>query len=497
MSVGVVRGLGCVTAVLALAVLTSAFSLDLQIANAWSDYHYGPVDRRMMQINLPARHGAAMLFLSNRDDRLVGLEDHVANWHFDDIGYLLFAQLFVLGYGVLSAMDLAWWHNAAFVLAAVGLATVVGIGRRSVGLGVLVMALLLALHYRLRPHIYSSVSQHTLITVLALAMVAAIALLALALASRRSAVALAVATAVGVITGATDLVRHPVGLASMVAVATTIVLARRHSRKLLQPLVAAAVGYVMISVGLPAASAIHRDLELGWYRGLSSAYITPPPGHRPYFTLLAAIGRYPNSLGLKYHDGMVDQFLIRRHGGRDYEIVFDRLARQEVLAFVRTRPLEYLWTIVRGAGELPLVIPAVTFNRERIWPGTPRIPPGVDSAVDPHDHQTAEPSRLHNLRLRYLRLAWFEWAVYLAAVAAVGGGVVVGACRTAATPEVPVAFLGALTFTAVLAVPRALIPVHGHDFVTAFWATAMLGLVELIDAVRGRLTRRDHTCTSR
>jgi hypothetical protein len=483
------RSLFCASMGLLLASLAGAFQLDPKIANSWADYHYGQIDKRMVQINLPKEYGATMLFLSNRDGTLVRLEDHVANWHFDDIGYMFFAQLAVFWLGELTAAQLAWWHNAMFIFSSIALAAAICHFRRSIALGMIVLVLLVALRVRLQPQIYSSVSQHTLVTILPLAFIAFLVPLFFLIRSKGLWVAFSWAVLVGSLAGAIDLIRHSVGIACMAAIAGAIVLSRCSWKRLLATLSGAVIGVILISVVFPGVMAIHRDVRLGWYRGFSLKYLKRPPTHKPYFTLLAAIGRYPNSLGVRYHDRSIDDYLASLYPGVNYAKVFDDLARKEYLEFVRRHPLEYLRYVVRGFSELPLVIPVITFNREFIWGGTPLIPSDVEALVEDYDRQPANINRLHNIRFRYLRLTPWEWLVYGSAVFLTLGVVIFSGWGLITGMEENAVFWSAFIFLVFLAIPRGLIPVHGHDFVAAFWVVAVLALVEAWRTMAARFTR--------
>jgi len=478
------RALACAVLGMCLAYFTNAFHLDSRIANSWPDYHYGPQDKRMVQINLPEKYGAAMLFLSNKDGSLVGLEDHTRNWHFDDIGYMLFAQLAVLWRGEITPDQLAWWHNALFIFSGVALAAAIAYVRQSVVLAILVMGQVLLIRAALEPHIYSSVSQHTLITVLPLSFLATLVLFSFLLSTASVWLAVGISVLAGGIVGAIDLVRHSLGLACVVTLVGTLCLSRCSMRRLTASASAALLGFLMITVVVPATAAIHRDRVLGWYQGLSSDYFKRSPIHRPYFSLLAGIGRYPNSLGLRYNDHEIDMYLVSLHRTSNYAADFDTLAKEEYLAFIRQHPREYAGYLLRGFAELPLVVPAVTFNHEFLWGGTPIIPPDAERTVDDYDRQPSNPNRLHNIHLRYLRLTMLQWLAYgCAAVLLIGVTIYCAWDSWIRGVQAYATFWGGLILLAMLAIPRSMIPVHGQDFVVTFWLLAVLAFAEAWAAI--------------
>jgi GT2 family glycosyltransferase len=467
------------------------FDLDPRIANSWGGYHYGNLENRIRQINLPLQTGVAMVVESARDRRLVPLESHSDNWYFDDIGYIFFGQVASRLLGPLTADGIVRFHNTLFV---VGLVTTAAAFAFVVGhawAGAVLFVPFVGIHALFEPHSYNSASHHSLIVPMTAAFLPWLFVLGGLLRApltRAGHIASGVPlAAAGAVAGAMALVRHPVGAGAFLALAVLTVLTPRTWRRRGAALAACLVGYLVVVHVLPGIAAWERDRSLGWGESSWLYYFQGPPKHAPYFTVLASVGRYPNGLGLVIVDRAVDDLLVARKTAEprrwrgEYHEVFDRIARDVLLEYVVSNPSEFLSHRLRGILELFAVVPGVTFQVENNFAGSPWTTPAIDPIVDPADRRPMEPRQLINVRVAYVDVGPLTWALYLGAIAAVlGAAVLTWRLWSADESGVSRVFVAVLTLTGLYAAARGLIPWWGQDFAFMFWVSAALASSMLV-----------------
>ena len=161
---------------------------------------------------------------------------------------------------------------------------------------------------------------------------------------------------------------------------------------------------------VPAVAKVQRDVHLNRWNGWSWVYLQRPPAHHLSYTLLTAVGRYPNALGLSYEDRAVDEYIIKRTPRPLNEAGRVDAARGLFFEYVRAHPREYVGTLARGAGELGPFLAYTTFMAPKRWSGWPEVVPGVDA--DPRDVARYGQDQLMNVRARYLRLRPWQWVLF-------------------------------------------------------------------------------------
>jgi hypothetical protein len=173
----------------------------------------------------------------------------------------------------------------------------------------------------------------------------------------------------------------------------------------------------------------------------------------------------------------VDQYIGSHSSAQTAAHVVDA-ARPLFLQYVREHPVEYLRTVMAGAAELPAFLAYTTFMAERRWTlAWPTIRSDIE--VDANDVARYGERLLMNVRYRYLRLSWWQWTIFAAAWAfMLTAGVVALRNRGPLRGERPL-IAGAIVYLAWVALPRALVPVQGMDFVFAFWSVSLLCAVSL------------------
>ena len=476
--------IGC----LVIAYATGAFDLDPRIARVWGGYHYGNEEHRLAQINLPTTIHTTMVVQDYRDRKtLRPLEDHNSNWYFDDIGYILFGQICASLFGPLTADQIVWFHNALFVLAVAAIAAtaafLTGIFPALVG-----FILLLLLRSAFAPAIYNSASTPSLVVPMVAAIVAIVLPLGVMLfrqdGFRWGRVTTLVFCAVsGVAAGAMMLVRYPIGVGALLTILILTLVNARSWRQSGAAALCVLIGFFGIVRVAPGALELARDVKLGWYKGLSLNYLAGPPKHKPYFTLLASIARYPNALGLVIRDSAVDELLVakrREFPSRwrgDYHEAFDQIARDVLLDYIRTHPMEYATYLARGTIELFAVIPAITFQAGNNFAGSPWVMPAVRDVVDPRDVRLDSPEQLINVRLRYLDLLAVQWATYLFAAAILAAATSLALLAWRREREIVGLYVGLFALFGLYGASRAIIPWYGQDFAVMFWILAILAIV--------------------
>jgi hypothetical protein len=385
-----------------------------------------------------------------------------------------------MGITVTSA-GLAKVHALAFTLAAVLFAWAVGARYDSPVTALLVFAALAAVGTHLSVLIYGQVSNQTATSVFPPLVLAALIVWSARLdqVSTVNPVLVVRSAALGVLVGAVDLVRHSHGLAVMLTLFVVVAIVVRGLKTRVGIVAALMIGYAAATMVVPAVAKVHRDLHLNRWNGWSWVYLQRPPAHHLSYTLLTAVGRYPNALGLYYEDRSVDEYIIRRTPRPLNEAGRVDAARGLFFEYVRAHPREYAGTLARGAGELAPFLAYTTFMAPKRWSGWPEVVPGVDP--DPRDVARYGHDQLMNVRAGYLRLGPWQWVLFGLALSVVGFtavGVLWGLVRAGGTADVPV--MTALVYLAWVAAPRAVIPVQGMDFVFAFWCVALLCAAHLM-----------------
>ena len=451
-------------AIAIVLVLGRAWQFDRDVALNSAAYYMGGLEQIISVANAPGTWGALMI-----DSRGNPLEQGL-----DDIGYALALQAVSAIAGPLTPLDVARLHHWLYLGAALLFAWAVGWRFQSPFASVAVLAALLVLGDRLAMLIYGQVSNQTITSVFPLVILAVLIGWSVLLTGDRWAWPSAMV--VGALSGAIDLTRHSHGLAVLLAVATIVAFGIRGLRRRVRVVSAFAIGFALVTIALPAALKVHRDVRLNRYNGWRLAYLAKPPQHHIYYTLLTAVGRYPNALGLRYEDRVVDQFIVSHSSARTTAEVVTA-ARPLFMQYVREHPLEYAGTVVGGLLELPPFLAYTTFMAERRWTfAWPAIRPEIE--VNPDDVARYGEGLLMNVRYRYLRLSWWQWTILAAAWTSMFGALLIP-LRADVLGDKTLLIRAAVVYLAWVALPRGLVPVQGMDLVFAFWSVSLLCAVSL------------------
>lgn len=487
-------------------ILFGVFRMDPAVENSWTGYHYGDTGRRFDNINLPSHLGAAGVILDNRDHKTVrALENHAETQHFDDVGYVLLPQLYVLAFGPITPEGMLTFHNGLFCLSLISMAALLTLATNSAVAGLLAYALFLPMHRLFAGFVYHTASQPALVVPMVALAVACLMALSITISRTQNRWPSFVAAAiVGGIFGLFMLTRYPVGAGAVLAAYFAALLMGRTWKRRIGLVGIIWAGFWTMQSGMPGLVEMHRDAKLEWKRESVLSYFRGPPEHEPWFTLLAAVGRYDNALGVELIDSSVDKLLVARKTAEpnrwplSYEKVFDTIARDVLIEYIQQHPNEFIAQRVQGTLELFSVIPGVTFMSNDMFGGSPYVSPAKAAIVNPRDLRR-DTNQLINVRFAYLDLSLVQWAAYILAFASV-----IGACVYAVMnwnrKRDPAHILAALVaLWGLYAISRALIPWYGQDFVFMFWVISAIGSgwlgSELIGALWQRFAGRKQTAS--
>jgi ubiquinone/menaquinone biosynthesis C-methylase UbiE len=453
---------------LALAALSGIWRADPTVAAQSGQYYMGGLGSMLSYAENAARNGVTLI-----DERGNPLEESTL----DDVGYMVAVQIASVAGIPMTGQRLAAAHAIAYAIAATLFAWAVGVRYHSNVAALAILGALIVLGSRLSMLIYGQVSNQSITSAFAPLSLAALLLWSGHLHETGSRRALLRHASLGALVGAIDLVRHSHGLAIILTIGLIVALAIHGLRARGKVMMALAAGYLVITILFPAALKLQRDLTLNRWQGQSVSYLQRPPAHHIWYTLLTAVGRYPNALGLFYEDGSVDGYITRHAPQARGESARVDQARGLMIDYVKAHPWEYAKTLAAGATELGPFVGYVTFMAPKRWElAWPSIVAGVP--IEPHDIGRYGKDLLMNVKLRYLRLDAWQWALFGAAWAALLGAA--GSVLFAGTRDVSTIVIGsALLYLVCVALPRALIPVQGMDFVFAFWCVALLAAVHL------------------
>jgi len=459
---------GVAFSVIALAVvwlLARAWQVDSDVSLNSSAYYMGGLQQTIAVANAPQMWGALMI-----DSRGLPLEQGL-----DDIGYALALQSLSAVAGPLSPLGVARLHQWLYAGAVLLFAWAVSWRFQSTAAGMGVLLALLGLGDRLAMLIYGQVSNQTITSVFPLIFLSA--LIWWTASFTHTPLPWRSSLVIGALAGAIDMTRHSHGLAILLAAATIVAFGIRGLRRRGHVVLAFGVGFLVMTSVVPAALKLHRDLRLHRYESWDVAYLKKPPQHHIAYTLLTAVGRYPNAWGLRYEDRVVDQYIGSHSSAQTAAHVVDA-ARPLFLQYVREHPVEYLRTVMAGAAELPAFLAYTTFMAERRWTlAWPTIRSDIE--VDANDVARYGERLLMNVRYRYLRLSWWQWTIFAAAWAFMLTAAVVALRNRGPLRGERLLIAGAIVYLAWVALPRALVPVQGMDFVFAFWSVSLLCAVSL------------------
>lgn len=462
--------------------LFGVFRMDPAVENTWTGYHYGDTGRRFDNINLPTQLGAAGAILDNRDHKTVrALENHSETQYFDDVGYVLLPQLYVLAFGPITPEGMLTFHNTLFCLSLISIAALLTLATNSAVAGLLAYALFLPMHRLFAGFVYHTASQPAIVVPMVALAVACLMALSITISRTRNRwPSIVAAVLVGGVFGLIMLTRYPIGTGAVLAAYIAALLMGRTWKRRIGLVAIIWAGFWTMQSGMPGLVEMHRDAKLEWKRESVLSYFRGPPNHEPWFALLASVGRYENALGVELIDSSVDKLLVARKAAEpnrwplSYDKIFDKIARDVLMEYIQQHPGEFIGHRVQGALELFSVIPGVTFMSNDLFGGSPYVSPAKAAIVNPRDLRR-DTNQMINVHFAYLDLSLVQWVAYVLAFTSV-----IGACVFAVMnwnrKRDPARIMAALVaLWGLYAVSRALIPWYGQDFVFMFWVISAIG----------------------
>lgn len=418
----------------------------------------------------PPKSGVRSIIRSGPDD-------------FDDIGYISFLQLIAIAGKKITITFLEELHNYAFVISLVVLSFVVSIACKNILTGWIFVILGLMLKANILSLVYGSPDSRTFVIVfpfLVISMFFGLNWLSPYL-NRFWGWAGVVVLLFGLLIGMMTSIRNSEGFTALCAVLLCIGLLKVGRREKILPAAAILLGSFLITIVMPIAFALHRDIKTGEFPGDIKPYLQTTGSHPAVHSILLGVGRYPNSLSIAYNDLACYEIVRSKYPeAMDPVLNFQGKGywpaiRAIYLEYVITHPLEYLKNLTRASAEMVLYyIPYATSVGNLHWAyGYLPIKPGVTPATR---DSFPGPMGLVNLRYEYLKLSPFEWGAYFLSVSAIILAMGLALLGVFGNDNRNI-FSSTGFYMFLLATGRVLIPQHGLSLITCFWTFSIMSLL--------------------
>lgn len=420
----------------------------------------------------PPKSGVRSIIRSGPDD-------------FDDIGYISFLQLIAIAGKKITITFLEELHNYAFVISLIVLSFVVSIACKNILAGWIFLGLGLILKADILSLVYGSPDSRTFVIVfpfLVISMFFGLNWLGPYL-NKLWGWAGGLILSFGLVIGIMTSIRDSEGFMALCAVLLCIGLLKAGRRGKALSIATILLGNFLITIVMPIAFALHRDIRTGEFTGDIKPYLQTTGSHPTVHSILLGVGRYPNSLGMKFQDVACYEITrskypeavdpILNFQGKGYWPAI----RAIYLEYVVTHPLEYLKNLTRASAEMILYyIPYATSAGNLYWCyGYLPIKPGTTpAAMDLAPTAT----NLINIRYEYLRLSLFEWGTYILAILTIVLAIKLSLSGAFGRDNKNI-FLSTSFYMLMLAGTRTLIPYHGLSLITCFWMFSIMSLLYL------------------
>jgi|GEM_PF-2243039 len=420
----------------------------------------------------PPKSGVRSIIRSGPDD-------------FDDIGYISFLQLIAIAGKKITITFVEKLHNYAFTISLIILSFAISHACKNLLAGWIFLGLGLILKANILSLVYGSPDSRTFVIIfpiLVISMLFGLNWLGPYL-NKFWGWAGGLMLSFGLVIGIMTSIRNSEGFTALCAVLLCIGLLRVGRREKVLSAAAILLGSFLITIVMPIAFALHRDIKTGEFNGDIKPYLQTTGSHPAVHSILAGVGRYPNSLGIAYNDLACYETVrskypeamdpvLNIHGKGYWPAI-----RAIYLEYVITHPLEYLKNLTRASAEMVFYyIPYATSAGNLHWAyGYLPIKPGITPAA-----QNLVPGSigLVNLRYEYLRLSPIEWGAYILAVLAIilaGGLSLLGVFGN----DNRNIFLSTGFYMFMFATTRVLVPQHGLALITCFWTFSIMSLLYL------------------
>lgn len=404
---------------------------------------------------------------------------------FDDIGYISLLQLIAIAGKKITITFVEKLHNYAFIISAGILSFIIAKFYKNILAGWFFMILVLLLKSKILSLVYGSPDSRTFVIFFPMLVICVIIGLNWLSAHMNKLWGLTIVLLFGVLVGMMALIRSSEGMAALYAILFSTVVLKLGIKQKTVTVATLIAGYFLITIVLPITFALHRDIKTGEFNGEISPYLQTTGRHQAWHSIVLGIGKYPNSIGLRYDDITVYDILRSKypdamdtvynfHGKGYYAglqgIYFD---------YITHYPLEYLKNLVKSYRELFYFIPYATSVGNLTWWRYGYLPlkPGI-SAGD-WDMPLRLQSREENvlvLKYRYLKLNPIEWGIFILAIISIILAMWLSFNKICEKDNKNI-FLSFGFCMFLLATQRAIIPQHGLSLIVGFWILAIISLL--------------------
>jgi len=401
---------------------------------------------------------------------------------FDDIGYISLLQLIAIAGKKITITFVEKLHNSAFIISALILSFIIAIFLKNIFAGWIFLILALILKSKILSLVYGSPDSRTFVIFFPLVVMSIIFGLNWLNTSLGKFWTLMLVLLFGLLIGGMVLIRRSEGMSALLAILFCIVFLRNRIRQKAVTIIFLMTGYFLITMILPITFALHRDIKTGDFNGDMTPYIQTTGKHQAWHSVVLGIGKYPNSIGMKYSDVAVYDILRSKypdamdtvynfHGKGYYK------ALQSIyFEYIINHPIEYSTNIAKAYTELFYFIPySVSVGNLTLWQYG-YLPKKAGVSADDWDFAFQYPNNLINLKYRYLRLNFMEWGTFIIAVL-----IIIFAVRASLFNMTDLnsknIFLPILFYVFLSATQRAIIPQHGFSFMVGFWILSIISLL--------------------
>ena len=417
---------------------------------------------------------------------------------FDDIGYISFLELIAIAGKEINLLFVEKLHNTAFIFSLIILSFIIVKLFNNIFAGWIFMFLALILKSKILSLIYGSPDSRTFVIFFPILVISVIFGLNWVSSYLNRLWAWALVLLFSILIGIIASIRSSEGMAALYAILFCIVFFRVTFKQKALSVVALMAGYFLIIFIMPIIFALHRDIKTGEFNGDISLYLQTTGRHQAWHSIVLGMGKYPNSIGMRYDDIVCYDILRSRYSdamdpvhnyhGKGYYSGLQGI----YFNYITKHPLEYVKNVIKAYAELFYFIPYATSVGNLTWWRYGYLPkkPGVVAEdwdmpmrIDPHGEN------LLVLKYRYLRLTPMEWTVFVLSLFTI-----IHALRSAIYSRVGEnnrsVFLYIAFYIFLLATQRAIVPNHGLSLIVGFWIFSILSLLYICftnNRVRGYL----------
>ncbi len=406
---------------------------------------------------------------------------------FDDVGYISLLQLIALTGKVITLNFIEKLHNFSFIISLIILSFIMVKLFRNILAGWAFMVLALILKSKILSLVYGSPDSRTFTIFFPVVMMSIIFVMNWLKVYLYRFWAWALVLVFGILIGMMALIRSSEGMAALYAILLCIVFLKAGAKQKAMSVVALMAGYFLITLMLPITFALHRDIKTGDFNGDMTPYIQTTGKHQAWHSVVLGIGKYPNSIGMRYDDITCYDILrakypdamdaTRNFHGKGY---YNGL-RGVFFDYITHHPFEYFANLTKAYTELFYFIPYATSAGNLTWwrygylplkQGVVANDMDMPMRIDPHGQN------LLVLKYSYLKLTTIEWAVFVIAILAIILAVRYSFLAITEKRNKNI-FLAIIFYMFLLATQRAIVPQHGLSFLVSFWILTIISLLYL------------------